>query len=135
MTLLEGDEMRRVLFSLLFFGAAANASNWMIVTEATTGAKHYVDVEGIVSEGDVVKFWGKIDYSKDKTVGYREEKQRFTVNCRSRTLTLVSYTTYRVDGTLIRSVQIPYYSQEAREVAPDTVGEAKLDFVCLWVKS
>jgi hypothetical protein len=79
--------------------------------------------------GNQVTVWEKADYSRDKTVRFRETKAQRRYDCADRTSTLLSITDYYPDGT-IKSFTYEPYQQKTAPTPPETIGEMMLESVC-----
>ena len=116
--------------ALVMGATPAFAANWIYVTQSNVGTVSYYDVDTIQRSGNQVTVWEKRDESRNKTVKHREMTLRERFHCSERTFTTLNITTYYPDGTN-KSANLETYEQKAEPIAPDTMGEAVLEAVCV----
>ena len=115
---------------LIIIASEVQASNWVPVGRPSKTEQPYVDVSGIVRDGEARIIWEK--FAETQPTGSNEaysiDHTRY--DCAKRTYTLLSWSHYRSDGTTVASETIPDYSLQAQDVVPDSVAESILHFVC-----
>jgi hypothetical protein len=112
-----------------FLGTPVAAASWVYVGENSNGAVIYYDADTIQRSGDQITVWTKWNHSRNRTVRYREAKNRDRFDCEERTITLIAYTNYYPDGK-VETFNIPTYGQEDDPVTPESIGETILETVC-----
>ena len=128
--------MFRVLAGVIALSAStpAFASDWWYVGHTGHGSEMqvtFVDAASVIAIGNSNKrVW---DYRIDASAsshGVRTIKHYYEVDCGDRTLKLVSWNSYGNNQRFIDSSTIPSYQQTADPVAPDSIGEGILNFIC-----
>lgn len=112
----------------------ANASDWIYATESSDGEIHYIDRSSlIVYPNKYIKYWKKVLYKKPMQrakgkVWYSlfEEAEDCTVN---KNYSAYQEIDYGLDGKVLYSIQNQFV--EPATPAPDTVGDASHNLVCL----
>lgn len=107
----------------------AVAANWVYIDQSTKNTVYYYDSDTIQRSGNLVTVWEKYDYRRNKTVKYRERKQRSRFNCEERTVIILDFVTSYPDGR-IEAFNVPPYQQKAITIPPDTVAEDIFKAVC-----
>ena len=115
--------------ALVMAATPAFAANWVYVDTTGSGADIYYDADTIARSGNQVTVWEKFDHSRDKKVKYRQQTVRSRYDCAERTRTTLHVIIYYPDGTS-KSATWEAYEQEAELIAPDTLGEGKLEAIC-----
>lgn len=111
------------VFAVVLATTPALASNWKYIAYGRDGMLVYIDLQSARRSGDVVTVWVKHDLSKVATDPARDSKMLKQVDCSSRTLTQVSSTDYRADGSVLRTHSLHSSLRRTSPVVPDTVGE------------
>jgi hypothetical protein len=118
-----------VAAALVMAATPAFAVNWVYVSSDSTGTVYYYDADTIRRSGSQVTVWEKLDHSRDKTVKWREAKDRYRYDCDERTSTLLNSTNYYPNGEN-ESFTWETYEQKTRPIAPGTIAETILAAVC-----
>ena len=110
------------------------ASDWQMV-DWTDTAKFYVDAASITRSGDLVRAWTKSNYSKRQTHSsgkkFFSSRNRVALRCEAKQMMMTSWAYLSesdLQGEVVESGQVP--SPVWEDVAPDTVAEMILIFVC-----
>ena len=99
----------------------------------------YVDTQSVRRNGSKVRIWLKWLYtSAPETSGYPKkkylaEKALDIYNCTERssaTLQIIRYANADASGEVVESLSIPESKIEYRDLAPETIGERILNYVC-----
>ena len=115
--------------ALVMAATPAFAANWVYIDQSTENTVYYYDSDTIQRSGNLVTVWEKYDYRRNKTVKYRERKQRSRFNCEERTVIILDFVTSYPDGR-IEAFNVPPYQQKAITIPPDTVVEDIFKAVC-----
>lgn len=127
-----------ILLSLIPISEVACAADWKYLTSGTGGVIVTVDVESareipaieIQRPFTIRQIWVRMDFSKDKSVPYREKRELFNFNCSAYTSMTVMSITYNYQNRVVKSwAQEDYYFKYEPE-APDTIGYEILEFAC-----
>jgi hypothetical protein len=130
---------RTILLALILACGTAQASEWVSLNKALSGAETAVDVSSIRITGGIRHAWVKVVYPPQAQRGVGENSLRwvsYTVsgdvfNCGDGTHRDEALTTYFTDGTTA-SVGPASFPTPWELVAPDSVGGAVMSFVCAW---
>lgn len=125
---------------LASFGIAgpASASDWWFVGgtgSATSEVAVFVDQASIRSTSDTKMAWSYFVFEKLDHDGWRKLKMLERFNCSNRTTATTYYIALGNNNTVLKSVSIDSYNQKAKDIAPDTISETALEFVCEGPKS
>lgn len=113
---------------------SAIAADWWWID--VSGHKPTRDVIFIDKETIKKTTIGKVDaweedyHESTQNDGAKSSKVLFEYDCNVRTVSMISYIDYDTNGNVISNNTVPSYSRPASPVAPDTIGEAELEFVC-----
>lgn len=120
-----------IAVSLASAATPASAANWIYVDETGTGTVHYYDADTLARYGNQVRFWERIDHSRDKTRKEREVRSWQVYDCKSRMSRILQVVTYYPNGKS-ETVRFSPAQQPLTETAitPGTLGEAMLEAVC-----
>lgn len=127
-----------VLTGLFAVPSTVFASDWRYLTSGTSGVVVTVDVASvrelpairIQRPFPVRQIWVSMDFSKDRTVTYREKRQLQRFNCAAETSMVASNVTYGPDGRVLQSRSVEDYDFRYEPETPDTIGYAIMEFVC-----
>lgn len=114
----------------LALAGTAEASTWEYVGSAANGSVYYIDKDSVTRDSNKARAWFKIDYRAVKTEQAREEKQLDIFNCAEKTSNLLAYTSYRANGTVLKSENWSDNSYEYRPIVPDSIGEFMWTAAC-----
>lgn len=115
--------------ALVMAATPAFAANWIYLLTDNQGAAHYYDSETLQRTGNYITVWTKSDHSRDRTVKFRERKNRSRYECIGRKITNLMEIIYYPDGTNESAEYLPY-QQTVRSIIPDTVAEKQMEAVC-----
>jgi hypothetical protein len=134
-----GDEMKKIALSLIFICGTANASNWQVVGVGAT-ASALVDANSISRSGKYKKAWVKYSFAADQEASvmtnfkkWRSSTDLIYFSCEERTSGTVQATYYdgiMSNGEVVASMNLKLSQVLFSEAAPDTLGEAVLEFAC-----
>jgi hypothetical protein len=124
--------------ALLLAVGAAQASDWVSLGKTDDGKQEiFVDVSSVRVEGDIRRAWMKFVVAPHTLRGTGPNSRKWAsnsvrrdaYNCRNETHKLEALTVYFEDGT-----NDSYYPSAAQwePVAPDTVSDTVMRFVCAW---
>jgi hypothetical protein len=125
-----------MLLTLLSFSTLA--SDWEAVS-AGDDVIAYVDKESIRFIGSTAKIWVKWEYTDPQEVKYSYPKKTYTTSknlelykCLDRTSAAIQAIRYSDNsaGEVVDTITIKEANAEFSEVAPDTMGESILQWVC-----
>lgn len=108
---------------------AAQPEGWVHVSTGRY-AKYYLNRSRIARVGSYLSAWEKADHRDDPTVKYSEAKNLWYYDCSAGRMALKAYVQYDRAGKVTSSVEVPDYRLSWYTVAPESVGETKLKFVC-----
>ena len=114
--------------ALVMAATPAYAANWVYVTTGGNNTEHYYDADTIRRAGNQVTVWEKVDHPRDKTVKWREAKDRYRYDCAERTSTLLNSINY-YPNVENESFTWETYEQKTRPIVPGTVAETILEAV------
>jgi hypothetical protein len=126
---------KKIVLALLLVCGTAQASNWMkIPRSATATGADYIDMESIKTDGAMRRAWIKTVFLPNTMKGLSPRKTMWVslvmslleFNCSEESSRSLSFTGYYTDNDKI-TVNSPSAWQP---VAPDTVDQARFDFVC-----
>lgn len=122
--------MRRTLLGLFMFVAAniACAADWRSVT-IDENSIWFIDSSSLVSVASSRTGWVKVAVYKDAvtTRGMRSSMVKYAAHCKSRQIQILSWAIYNMDGSVKDSSR---KTGEARDVIPESMGEAVYDLMC-----
>lgn len=98
------------------------AANWLELTTSRGGSVYFVDAQSFSRQGSRIKFWTKVDASRDHSVLYRESKVLTEIDCDARAARTLSITLYDPDGAIIGSNNSQFAPFEP--IIPDSIGDA-----------
>ena len=116
--------------SLALTASPAAAAYWQLLGSTDTGSIFYIDAATIQNDGNIVTYWIKIAARNDRTKDFREAKQQVSINCSERTITTIDSTFYAPSGRVLESDTVPLILRKAEPIAPDTIAETELTYVC-----
>lgn len=122
----------------VFGSNSAYASDWRFIASGTDGMIVFADVESakelpavpIRRPFPIRQIWVKMDFSKVKTVSYREQRQLMRFNCEAETGMVASNVTYAANGRVLQSWSEEDYDFKFDPETPDTVGYNIMEFAC-----
>ncbi len=126
--------MKRLLIGLVLSLVATVASaGWVLVTTGENGVKYYFDPATKKRSGNLVRIWGITENGKPISVAnkvFRSDRNYWQYDCAARTSQYLEANLFAgkmATGELVASINKP---GNKRFVAPDTVDEDLLNFVC-----
>jgi hypothetical protein len=131
--------MKKMLYLTLLAAGTVHAADWRPVGLAAT-AITYIDQNSVVETGRYRKAWAMYDSQESRKLEntypvqyYKSFKSLYYFDCDERRFGVFQITYYpdgQGDGEQIKSFSNQFNPSQLTEVAPDTVGEALLEFVC-----
>ncbi len=119
------------LGAALILSAPAAASNWVHIGNGSAGTRVFVDTASISGTFPLFRVW--VQYiGGANPPPMASEKDYMLLNCTARTTSTISWITYRVNGTVIKSGTIPesIIGFQAEPAAPDTIADMILTKAC-----
>lgn len=136
--------MKKILVLLFFllFTLPVCAANWKQIDD-----KKYVDLDSIEKytdrydsrKNEIYSFWIKslndksslftdLEKQYNKKIWY--QMTRNLVDCKNKTISLKSITTYDLNGYTIETFETPDYSIKWTSIVPDSIGEGYYYGIC-----
>ncbi len=116
--------------------AAASAADWQRVATAKEGTI-YVDARSIVLKDKLRRAWDKWQYAEDQPgfpgsgiKAFRASKHLAWYNCDERSFAVAEVVYLDAKGKGVGQVALEVDAAAFSPVAPDSVSESQLDFVC-----
>lgn len=131
-----------VLLALAFCSAAAEASNWVDVTEDSDGAVFSVETDRLARTGRYRKTWVRTTLVKPeripKSADKFDRKAKFysvsasnaIYDCDLRSRWIMKESFRDAEGNEVAEIDVSRDGPYFVEPEPSTVGEALVDFVC-----
>lgn len=126
-----------VMALVLFPATIASASQWVLVGQSADSSV-LVDVDSIKGTGDTRTFWSQFVHDEDKIVPgsvylrYRSVKSLEVVDCSTQQIGTIRAVFYNSNGRTVDSIDVSNLPvpRSLKEVVPDSIGEAALNYVC-----
>ncbi len=117
---------------VLGFASAPARADWVRVGENQAGDRYHVEIDQVTEIGDgVVVFDTLISFAEAEPSGAVVLIDRFVADCRTHTVTNVSWASYGPDQALVEADSLPLVETQA---APDgTLMAAEIDLACATV--
>ena len=118
----------KYLSTIFLFVSFSVFADWQYITSSQNSKEHYfIDSKTIKSKNNKVKYWEKINCEEEKN--YKSIRRYQEMDCFERTRTLLQMTLFEeidLKGAVYTS------SDEVQKfyVAPDTINEEILEYVC-----
>ncbi|MBL8541165.1 MAG: hypothetical protein JNK68_12445 [Betaproteobacteria bacterium] len=116
--------------------APALAADWQLVATAKEGTI-YVDAHGIVLKDKLRRAWDKWQYTEDQPGfpgsgirAFRASKHLAWYNCEERSFAVAEVIYLDAKGKSVGQITLEVDVTSFTPVAPDSVSESQLDFVC-----
>jgi hypothetical protein len=116
--------------------AAAGAADWQLVAKAREGSI-YVDARGIVLKDKLRRAWDKWQYAEDQPGfpgsgirSFRASKHLAYYNCEDRSFAVAEVVYLDAKGKSVGQITLDVDPASFSVVAPDSLSETQLDFVC-----
>lgn len=121
-----------ILIGLWAFNAPkALAQDWRYFADSSRGTVFYYDNSSIrVASDRNVMVWTKQDESENKTAPENYSLNRFRLDCRNETVTLLYWGNYDQKGNVIASSTVPTYQQKTSPIVPGSTGMSLYEAVC-----
>jgi len=123
------------LSELVFSGeprqTTSNAGpNWVLVSEGTNGSKTYVDPSTIRRDGNLRRHWEYADYASRQPSGDKSTRSFYETDCREERTRLIEITGFSESMLQGRITGTERGAGKWDQVAPRTVAEVVMRFVC-----
>lgn len=121
---------QRVLISVIcaLFASPAFASTWHYIGVGNNDAQLFFDAETVEKNREITTIWMKaVQMTGPGGDGSWSTASRWRMNCSKRTIQILAWSAYAMDGKFIKSNSNP--GQETL-VIPDSTGEAILKIAC-----
>ena len=123
--------MKKLLFIVLMTPLLASASNWVYVDKNSYGDAFFVDSQSTQRSGNSVTFWEKVNYGTRGKYGDLSAKLNSTINCKTREkINRYSMFYDDLDNTGKLTTSGATTSEQWEPIAPDTITEGIMKFVC-----
>lgn len=109
----------------LALSSQGEAARWETSSFGKDGTVVFVDMSSVTNEGDAVKFWMKMDYSKVKSMPQRSSISLTLIRCTQRTVAMLSVINYRPTGDVMSAWDSPNAYADYQLIVPDSI----IDFV------
>jgi len=112
------------------------AENWIRVPGAKPGVRFEVDAESVVSRGERVEFWERVEYEKpsikdEASLRWIKVKKVLRVmDCKARTQGFREAMAFSTDARLIEHVVLGGAGISMTPVPPGTIAAWQLDWAC-----
>ncbi len=132
--------MQFALRMLVAVAAAASAvhaaENWVQVPGVKPGVRFEVDAESVISRGERVEFWERVEYAKPSIKDeaslrmIKVKKVLRVMDCEARTQGFREAMAFSTDARLIEHVMLGGAGIAMTPVPPGTIAEWQLDWAC-----
>jgi len=127
------------LIAMSLYAITSQASEWKSIGTDDTGNNWSVDRASIVAEGKIVRSWTKIDFKEQRPYPPNGELIKHVlsvnvVNCDNHQIGVKASRLLRVDGSVIAAHEDTDSNIQWQTVAPDTVVEKTMSYVCVNAK-
>lgn len=122
---------RKIFLFCSLFPASVAAAEWLEVARTDTKTHVYIDASEDYTKDGFKFTWVKYDHSGDRKTRLRTTKERYAIYCDNRKISLMSYVTYKPDGSVYDSDSWNYYRWT--DVIPESIGEAIYDSYCTFL--
>lgn len=123
------------LIAISLHAVASHASEWKYVGADDKGNIWAVDKASIVANGSIVRSWTRIDFQEQQPYPPNGELIKYVlsvnvVNCTTHQIGVKASRLLRVDGSVITAHEDTDSNIQWQTVAPDTVVEKTMSYVC-----
>jgi len=124
------------LYELAFSGESQQTSataglNWVpVAVGATSNDKIYVDPATIRRDGNLRRFWKLIDYGSRSSSGWQSSRSFDEIDCREERTRIVEITSFSESMLQGRNIGTQRGSGSWSQIAPGTLGEGVMRYVC-----
>jgi len=109
---------------------ASAGPNWVLVAEATTGNKFYVNPSTIRRDGNLRRYWKFTDYASRQSTGVLSARTFEETDCREerrRTIEITGFSESMLQGRILGTER---GDGSWDQIAPGTVAETVMRYVC-----
>lgn len=123
------------LIAMSLYAITSQASEWKSIGTDDKGNIWAVDRASIVAEGNIVRSWTRIDFKEQQPYPPNGELIKHVlslnvVNCDKHQIGVKASRLLRVDGSVITAHEDTDSNIQWQTVAPDTVVEKTMSYVC-----
>lgn len=123
------------LIAMSLYAITSHASEWKSIGTDDKGNIWAVDKVSIVAEGNIVRSWTKIDFKEQQPYLPNGELIKHVlsvnvVNCDKNQIGVKASRLLRADGSVITAHEDTDSNIQWQTVAPDTVVEKTMSYVC-----
>ena len=108
---------------------ASAGPNWVLVEEATTGSKFYVDPSRIRRDGNLRRYWTYTDYASRGSSGDMSARTFYETDCREERYRIIEITGFSESMLQGRNTGTGRGDGSWRQIPPGTVGETVMRYV------
>ena len=124
--------MKKLLLTLLCLLSIGAHAEWTFVGETETG-KHHIDFSTIHRDGNKVKFWSLVDFSKNQR--YNEEtyfstKNVIVIDCKEHEMNWAYAVFFRGHSGAGETVRSQKFQDDWNPIAPGGIVERYESIVC-----
>lgn len=128
------------LMALSLYAITSHASEWKYIGTDDKENIWAVDSSSIVADGNMVRSWTRIDFKEQQPYPPNGELIKHVlsvnfVNCAKHQIGVKASRLLRADGSVITSHEDNDSNIQWQTVAPDTVVEKTMSYVCGYAKS
>lgn len=133
--MLNGDEMRKILWLAIFVCCAAKASDWHAIAFYPEQSLQ-VDLDSISSVSRYKKVWTKIAYRTERQVEMHPDKKYVAsvglwyYDCKNRTMVEVTSYSYAQNGEIANGSSSSFRPDRLQEIVPDSYGDKVASIIC-----
>lgn len=120
-----------IALSLMLLATSPAWAEWVEIGSSSGGKTYYIDPATIRKDGNLRKVWALTNYKKRESSGEmssRSKREYDCINERYRILSLSTHSGLMAEGEILSIGS--YRPWEWDDIAPETIGQAYLEFVC-----
>jgi hypothetical protein len=122
--------MRAIGVLLLFFLAAPAWAEWVVITKTRNGTVFYIDPQTIQKDGDLRRVSTLMNLKEKNKDGKQSARALEEYACKTDQNRVLSYSDHSEPFALGETLMSQQTPSEWKSLAPGTVGQAILVFVC-----
>lgn len=112
----------------------AYAAKWELAS-FNSNAVFTIDASSVAPIDNFIKVWVNTSYKKEQKLEllkktYVSDKSLWYLDCKGKRVAIVSSTSYNATGEVQNSYTVRFLASMLDDIAPETVGEDILNFVC-----
>jgi hypothetical protein len=109
--------------------APVNATRWVLIAKGSESIR-YVDADEFLFEGATATIWLKTQYASKGKHGETLAIEKWLHDCEHGRSKLLAITTYKANGSVVSSAELPRYRLEWQAIDPSSVGAEIHERVC-----